>query len=65
MVNFMKKLNHYLVLWKLFMLLMLMLLREWFDLDLFLKFKTMEYLTAHWDSYWIFETNFDLYNGPI
>jgi len=38
--------------------------KNWFDIDTFFKGIAMEYLTAHWDSYWFYSTNFALYNNP-
>ncbi|KAL6597702.1 coth protein-domain-containing protein [Neocallimastix sp. 'constans'] len=38
--------------------------QNWFDIDTFFKSIAMEYLTAHWDSYWFYSTNYALYNDP-
>ncbi|ORX63258.1 hypothetical protein BCR32DRAFT_227084 [Anaeromyces robustus] len=38
--------------------------KNWFDLDTFYKAVAMQYLTAHWDSYLFFTSNFALYNDP-
>ncbi|KAF9971017.1 hypothetical protein BGZ73_006098 [Actinomortierella ambigua] len=34
------------------------------DLDYFMRFMVMEYLTAHWDGYWELQTNIGLYRDP-
>ncbi|CAO3574125.1 unnamed protein product [Mortierella alpina] len=35
-----------------------------FDVDHFLRFMVMEYLTGHWDGYWMEQTNDGLYRDP-
>ncbi|KAG0268437.1 hypothetical protein DFQ27_006789 [Actinomortierella ambigua] len=35
-----------------------------FDLDYFMRFMVMEYLTDHWDGYWAMRTNTGLYRDP-
>jgi hypothetical protein len=37
---------------------------EWLDLDILFKFLAMEYLTGHWDSYWMYLTNYIMYDDP-
>jgi len=37
---------------------------EWFDLDIYLKAMAMEYLSGHWDSYWMLTTNYVMYDAP-
>ncbi|KAG0222213.1 hypothetical protein BGW42_006802 [Actinomortierella wolfii] len=34
------------------------------DLDYFMRFMVMEYLTGHWDGYWEQQTNIGLYRDP-
>ncbi|OUM69636.1 hypothetical protein PIROE2DRAFT_27628, partial [Piromyces sp. E2] len=38
--------------------------QKWFDIDTFFKAIAMQILTGHWDSYWLFSTNFALYDNP-
>jgi len=38
--------------------------QKWFDIDTFFKAIAMQYLTGHWDSYWLYSTNFALYDNP-
>ena len=35
-----------------------------FDIDTFFRAIAMEILTGHWDSYWLYSTNFALYDNP-
>jgi len=38
--------------------------QKWFDIDTFFKAIAMQILTGHWDSYWLFSTNFAVYDNP-
>ncbi|ORX55397.1 hypothetical protein BCR36DRAFT_347197 [Piromyces finnis] len=38
--------------------------QNWFDIDTFFKGIAMEILTGHWDSYWLYSTNFAVYDNP-
>jgi len=38
--------------------------QKWFDIDTFFKAIAMQYLTGHWDSYWLYSTNFAVYDDP-
>ncbi|ORX55398.1 hypothetical protein BCR36DRAFT_410326 [Piromyces finnis] len=38
--------------------------KNWFDIDTFFKAIAMEILTGHWDSYWLYSTNYALYDDP-
>jgi len=38
--------------------------KEWLDLDVLFKALAMEYLTGHWDSYWMYLTNYVMYDDP-
>jgi len=38
--------------------------QNWFDIDTFFKAIAMQILTGHWDSYWLYSTNFALYDNP-
>ncbi|KAF9435830.1 hypothetical protein BGZ76_005433, partial [Entomortierella beljakovae] len=35
-----------------------------FDIDTFMRYMVMEYLTGHWDGYWEMQTNIGLYRDP-
>ncbi|KAF9570257.1 hypothetical protein EC968_002028 [Mortierella alpina] len=37
---------------------------EFFEVDQFLRFMVMEYLTGHWDGYWMEQTNDGVYHDP-
>ncbi|KAF9402999.1 hypothetical protein BGZ94_004753 [Podila epigama] len=39
-------------------------INEQIDLDQFMRFMVMEYLTGHWDGYWEQQTNIGLYRDP-